>query len=158
MLLYQEKEIVILCEDPANPDYAIIRILDDKVNCFTVLKSDIVKKETNELQQDGIIGWNLEKRDLLVDLPSQQDFIENNESISDLAKLKLDSLDAIDEANFNDLMNSLKRANDSIRPESPLREMIVEFLTLKVFDEKRSKRDKSYLEFYILPDEKRKDL
>ena len=113
--------------------------------------------ETNELQQDGIIGWNLEKRDLLVDLPSQQDFIENNESISDLAKLKLDSLDAIDEANFNDLMNSLKRANDSIRPESPLREMIVEFLTLKVFDEKRSKRDKSYLEFYILPEEKRKD-
>lgn len=113
--------------------------------------------ETNELQQDGIIGWNLEKRDLLVELPSQQDFIENNESISDLAKLKLDSLDAIDEANFNDLMNSLKRANDSIRPESPLREMIVEFLTLKVFDEKRSKRDKSFLEFYILPDEKRKD-
>ncbi len=113
--------------------------------------------ETNELQQDGIIGWNLEKRDLLVDLPSQQDFIENNESISDLAKLKLDSLDAIDEANFNDLMNSLKRANDSIRPESPLREMIVEFLTLKVFDEKRSKRDKSFLEFYILPGEKRKD-
>lgn len=113
--------------------------------------------ETNELQQDGIIGWNLEKRDLLVDLPSQKDFIENNESISDLAKLKLDSLDAIDEANFNDLMNSLKRANDSIRPESPLREMIVEFLTLKVFDEKRSKREKSYLEFYILPEEKRKD-
>lgn len=113
--------------------------------------------ETNELQQDGIIGWNIEKRDLLIELPSQQDFIENNESISDLAKLKLDSLDAIDEANFNDLMNSLKRANDSIRPESPLREMIVEFLTLKVFDEKRSKRDKSYLEFYILPEEKRKD-
>lgn len=113
--------------------------------------------ETNELQQDGIIGWNLEKRDLLLDLPSQQDFIENNESISDLAKLKLDSLDAIDEANFNNLMNSLKRANDSIRPESPLREMIVEFLTLKVFDEKRSKRDKSFLEFYILPSEKRKD-
>ena len=113
--------------------------------------------ETNELQQDGIIGWNLEKRDLLIELPSQQDFIENNESISDLAKLKLDSLDAIDEANFNDLMNSLKRANDSIRPESPLREMIVEFLTLKVFDEKRSKRDKTYLQFYIVSEEKRKD-
>jgi type I restriction enzyme M protein len=110
--------------------------------------------EANELQQDGIIGWNLGKRDLLIDLPSQQDFIENNVSISNLAKLKLDSLDAIDEANFNDLMNLLKRANDSIRPESPLREMIVEFLTLKVFDEKRSKRDKSYLQFYILPEEK----
>jgi type I restriction enzyme M protein len=113
--------------------------------------------EAKELQQDGIIGWNLEKRDLLVDLPSQQNFIENNESISDLAKLKLDSLDAIDEANFNDLMNSLKRVNDNIHPESPLREMIVEFLTLKVFDEKRSKRDKSFLNFYITPNEKTKD-
>ncbi|MFA5879217.1 MAG: N-6 DNA methylase [Candidatus Margulisiibacteriota bacterium] len=113
--------------------------------------------ETNELQQDGIIGWNLDKRDLLIDLPSQKDFIENNESISNLAKLKLDSLDAIDEVNFSDLMNALKRANDSIRPESPLRPLIVEFLTLKVFDEKRSKRDKSFLQFYILAEEKRKD-
>ena len=113
--------------------------------------------EQKEIQQDGIIGWNLENRDLLIELPSQQDFIENNESISNLKKLKLDSLDAIDEANFSDLMNALKRANDSIRPESPLRQLIVEFLTLKVFDEKRSKRDKSYLEFYILQEEKRKD-
>ncbi len=113
--------------------------------------------EQKEIQQDGIIGWNLENRDLLIELPSQQDFIENNESISNLKKLKLDSLDAIDEANFSDLMNALKRANDSIRPESPEMSLIVEFLTLKVFDEKRSKRDKTYLEFYILPEEKRKD-
>ena len=112
--------------------------------------------EANELQQDGIIGWNLDKRDYLIDLPSQKDFIENNESISNLAKLKLDSLDAIDEVNFSDLMNALKRANDSIRPESPLRPLIVEFLTIKVFDEKRSKRDKSFLQFYILPQEKKK--
>ena len=94
---------------------------------------------------------------MLIELPSQRDFIENNESISNLKKLKLDSLDAIDEANFSDLMNALKRANDSIRPESPKMSLIVEFLTLKVFDEKRSKRDKIYLEFYILPEEKRKD-
>ena len=113
--------------------------------------------EQKEIQQDGIIGWNLENRDLLIELPSQRDFIENNESISNLKMLKLDSLDAIDEANFSDLMNALKRANDSIRPESPKMSLIVEFLTLKVFDEKRSKRDKTYLEFYILPDEKRKD-
>lgn len=113
--------------------------------------------ESRELQQDGIIGWNLENRDLLIELPTQKDFIENNESISNLAKLKLDSLDAIDEGNFSDLMNSLKRANDSIRPESPLRPLIVEFLTLKVYDEKRSKRHNSYLDFYISKEEKRKD-
>ncbi len=113
--------------------------------------------EEKELQMDGMIGWNLDNRDLLIELPSQQDFINNNESISNLEKLKLDCLDAIDEANFSDLMNTLKRANDSIRPESPLRPLIVEFLTLKVFDEKRSKRHGTYLDFYILPEEKRKD-
>ena len=110
--------------------------------------------EEREIQQDGIIGWNLDNRDLLIDLPSQQNFIENNESISDLTKLKLESLDAIDEANFSDLINSLKRAKDSIKPESPEHPLIVEFLTLKVFDEKRSKRDNSFLKFYIEPKEK----
>lgn len=111
--------------------------------------------ENRELQQDGISGWNLSDRDPLVDLPSQKDLIENNESISDLTKLKLDSLDAIDEVNFSDLMNNLKRANDSIRPESPQHPLIVEFLTLKVFDEKRSKRDNSFLKFYIIKEEKK---
>ncbi len=113
--------------------------------------------ENNELQQDGINGWNLSKRDLLIDLPSQKDLIENNESISDLTKLKLDSLDAIDEVNFTDLMNSLKRANDSIQPASSEQELIIEFLTLKVFDEKRSKRENCYLDFYIEENEIRKD-
>lgn len=113
--------------------------------------------EYNEISQDGIVGWNLGKRDLLIDLPSQNDFIQNNESISDLSKLKLDSIDAIDESNFTDLMEMLKRANDSIRPDLPERDLIVEFLTLKVFDEKRSKRDNRTLDFYILEEEKRKD-
>jgi putative type I restriction-modification system, M subunit len=113
--------------------------------------------EYNEISQDGIVGWNLGKRDLLIDLPSQNDFIENNESISDLSKLKLDNIDAIDESNFTDLMETLKRANESIGPDLPERDLIVEFLTLKVFDEKRSKRDGSTLKFYILPEEKRKD-
>jgi len=110
--------------------------------------------EEREIQQDGIIGLNLDNRDPLIDLPSQKNFIENNQSISDLTKLKLDSLDAIDEANFSDLINNLKRAKDSIKPESPEHPLIVEFLTLKVFDEKRSKRDNSFLKFYITLEEK----
>lgn len=110
--------------------------------------------EERELQQDGLSSLNLNNRDLLIDLPSQKDLIENNESISNLAKLRLDCLDAIDEINFSDLINNLKRANDSIKPESPLHPLIVEFLTLKVFDEKRSKRDNSFLKFYITPQEK----
>lgn len=111
--------------------------------------------ELKELQQDGLHSLNLEKRDLLVELPSQEDFIINNESISNLEKLNLDSLDAIDETTFSDLMNVLKRANDRIKPKNEVRPLIVEFLTLKVFDEKRSKKDKSFLKFYILEKEKK---
>lgn len=111
--------------------------------------------EAKELQQDGLHSLNLEKRDLLVELPSQEDFIINNESISNLEKLNLDSLDAIDETTFSDLMNVLKRANDRIKPKNEVRPLIVEFLTLKVFDEKRSKKNKSFLNFYILDNEKK---
>lgn len=110
--------------------------------------------ESKELHSDGINGLNLDKRDIVIDLPSQKDFIENNESISDLSKLKLDSLDAIDEENFKDFMSMLKRENDKIHPKNPVQSLIVEFLTLKVFDEKRSKRNKVFLQFYILPEEK----
>jgi hypothetical protein len=91
----------------------------------------------------------LQNRDLFSELPSQKDFIENNESISDVKKLKTDNLDAIDESNFKDVMNLLARANDKIKPKNNERDLIVEFLTLKVFDEKRSKKDDKCLEFFI---------
>ena len=91
----------------------------------------------------------MQNRDLFSELPSQKDFIENNESISDVKKLKTDNLDAIDESNFKDVMNLLARANDKIRPKNNERDLIVEFLTLKVFDEKRSKKDDKFLKFFI---------
>ncbi|MCK5449961.1 SAM-dependent DNA methyltransferase [Candidatus Pacearchaeota archaeon] len=113
--------------------------------------------EDKELREEGLHDINVQNRDQLINLPSQRDFIENNESISNLEKLKFDSLDVIDESTFTETMNILKRENDRIRPKSPVRSLIVEFLTLKVFDEKRSKKDKSNLQFYILPSEKRSD-
>jgi len=113
--------------------------------------------ELMELSFDGLRSWNISRRDLLIDLPSQKEFTENNESISNLEKLKLESLDAIDEENFSELMNTLKRADDKIKPKSSVGDLIVEFLTLKIFDEKRSKKNKEYLKFYIDPSEKKKD-
>jgi type I restriction enzyme M protein len=113
--------------------------------------------EDKEITQDGLSSWNVHIRDSFSDLPSQKDFIQNNESISDLTKLTLNSLDAIDETNFSDFINSLKRANDRIRPKTAANNLIVEFLTLKVFDEKRSKQSGHTLQFYILPEEKRRD-
>ena len=93
----------------------------------------------------------------MLDFPTYQDFENNNKSISDVTKLTTNALDAIDEAAFEDFLAELKRIADKEKPKHSERDLIVEFLTLKVFDEKRSKRDKSNLKFYIEPTEKKSD-
>lgn len=113
--------------------------------------------EELELSGAGLINLNYDQRDTLIDLPAYDDLIKNNESISDLTKLRTDALEAIDEENFKDFIAQLKRDADRTKPKHSERDLIVEFLTLKVFDEKRSKRDKKYLSFYILPTEKKSD-
>ncbi len=113
--------------------------------------------ESIELSGSGIINLNFDKRDFLIDFPSYEDFRINNESISDVTKLTTDALDAIDESAFEDFLAELKRVADSVKPKHSERDLIVEFLTLKVFDEKRSKREKSNLKFYIEKKEKKKD-
>jgi type I restriction enzyme M protein len=113
--------------------------------------------ESIELSGSGIINLNYDKRDNLLDFPTYQDFENNNKSISDVTKLTTNALDAIDESAFEDFLSELKRIADKEKPKHSERDLIVEFLTLKVFDEKRSKRDKSNLKFYIEPTEKKSD-
>ncbi|MCQ6281604.1 class I SAM-dependent DNA methyltransferase [Bacillus sp. EB600] len=113
--------------------------------------------EEKELHRVGLNSLNFQHRDTYLELPNYHQFIENNKSISEPEKLKLDYLDSIDETNFTDLMNEMKRANDSVRPKTPVNNLIVEFLTLKVFDEKRSKEKGQFLSFYIKSEEKRSD-
>jgi len=113
--------------------------------------------ESIELSGSGIINLNYDKRDSLLDFPTYQDFENNNKSISDVTKLTTNALDAIDESAFEDFLAELKRIADKEKPKHSERDLIVEFLTLKVFDEKRSKRDKSNLKFYIEPTEKKSD-
>ncbi len=113
--------------------------------------------EILEKSSGGIQNLNFDTRDLLNDIPSFEDFKNNNESISNLEKLTINSLEAIDETNFERFMSLLKKDADRIKPKHEVRDLIVEFLTLKVFDEKRSKRDKTNLKFYIKPNEIKKD-
>lgn len=109
--------------------------------------------DEKELHSNWINWLQLQNRDSLSELPWQQDFIDNNESISDVTKLKTDNLDAIDEENFKEVLNTLKRENDKIKPKTDVNNLIVEFLTLKVFDEKRSKNENCFTEFYVLDSE-----
>ncbi len=134
---------------------------DDKIDIliFKKIGNSPLRRfdESSELSGSGIINLNFDKRDYLIDFPSYRDFKLNNESISDVTKLTTDALDAIDESAFEDFLADLKRVADSVKPKHSERDLIVEFLTLKVFDEKRSKRDKSNLKFYIKKDEKKSD-
>ena len=112
--------------------------------------------EVLEKSSGGIQNLNFDTRDLLNEIPSFEDFKNNKESISNLEKLTINSLEAIDETNFERFMSLLKKDADRIKPKHEVRDLIVEFLTLKVFDEKRSKRDRTNLKFYIKPNEVKK--
>lgn len=156
-----ENQLHSMMEKNTSKDRIFGIYFDDKDEIIVLKKlgnSDLRRfYEDKELQEEGLQDINVQNRDLLINLPSQKKFIENNESISNLAKLSFDSLDVIDESTFSEIMGVLKRENDKIRPKSPVKSLIVEFLTLKVFDEKRSKKNNSNLKFYILQNEKRSD-
>ena len=113
--------------------------------------------ESVELSGSGLVNLNYDKRDFILDFPTYKNFEDNNRSISDVTKLTTSALDAIDEVAFEEFLAELKRIADREKPKHSERDLIVEFLTLKVFDEKRSKRDKSNLKFYIGEKEKKLD-
>ena len=72
----------------------------------------------------------------------------SNKNILDLTKLTLDLLEVIDRKMISELFElwHIYRKSDLIR-------LVIEFLTLKVFDENRNKDKNQTLEFYILPSE-----
>ncbi|MDR0423053.1 MAG: N-6 DNA methylase [Rickettsiales bacterium] len=78
------------------------------------------------------------------DIPSYKDLLENINSANTPIKLKFEYLDAINENNFKDLLAMLNRAKDKLHPNKPVQDLIVEFLTLKVYDEKQTISDKNY--------------
>ncbi len=132
---------------------------EDDILIFKKFGNSPIRRFNENLERSsgGITNLNFDKRDLLNEIPSFEDFKNNNESISNLEKLTIDSLEAIDETNFEKFMSVLSKDADRIRPKHEERDLIVEFLTLKVFDEKRSKRDKTNLLFYIKSSEIKKD-
>ena len=96
---------------------------------------------------------NLSLRDPLKELPSYKDLYDNVVTLSNKSNLHFPDLDPISEDSFPEVLNTLKRQKDQIRPKFEIRDLIVEFLTLKIYDEKTSKANKSSLKFYILPSE-----
>ncbi len=102
---------------------------------------------------DGLLKLNLNNRDALIDLPNFKFFLGNIRATEDVSKLNFKTNQPIDEDIFRNLLEVINRMQDKLNV-SHLQDLIVEFLTLKVSDEKEVKRrKKKYFDFYIKSDE-----
>ena len=102
---------------------------------------------------EGIEKLNLSNRDNLNDLPDFTKFLQNITASDDVSKLNFNTNQPIDEDSFSELFEVINRMQDRLNV-SQVQNLIVEFLTLKVSDEKDVKKgNKESFEFYIKPDE-----
>ncbi len=96
----------------------------------------------------------INNRDVISNLPSFNDFLDDVKKLEKVWDLRFDDLEAIDQDTFKDLMKVINRLQDDLRINVP-QNLIVEFLTLKVFDEKNIKRHGWTSRYYVLDSEKK---
>ncbi len=106
-------------------------------------------KRYNKIKIKEDDEYNLDNRDSIEELPSFEDFIENIERFKDKSQMRIDDLEPIDQDTFVDLLEPLNRAKDRIGVSLDIHSLIVEFLTYKVYDEKKAKKTNACLRFYI---------
>ncbi len=105
---------------------------------------------------DGIEKLNLTNRDELISLPTFDQFRDNLTATEDVSKLNFCTNQPIDEDSFSDLLEVINRLQDRLNV-SHLQDLIVEFITLKVADEKEVRKNKKhFFEFYVKYEEKNK--
>ena len=103
---------------------------------------------------EGAVKLNLGNRDSISDLPTFKAFFDNLQATEDVSKLNFDTNQPIDEDSFTDLLSFINRQQDRLNLSRNVQDLIVEFLTLKVADEKEIKKGKKkYFDFYIKPEE-----
>lgn len=141
-------------EYEGNPDNEINFIFgvyfDDQQDILIFKKENnhpLKRYNKNKIREDDT--YNIYNRDYIEELPSFEDFIRNTERFKDKSQLLLEDLEPIDQYTFDELIEPLNRAKDKIGVSLDIHSLIVEFLTYKVFDEKKAKKDNSYLKFYI---------
>ena len=101
----------------------------------------------------GLNSWNLSLRDQLSQLPSYEELIKASETYSNLSNQFVIHMEPMDQNAFGEVVQSLIIEADKIHPDGNVKELIVEFLTIKIFDEKRSIELNRHVDFYIENDE-----
>jgi len=137
--------------DPDNEINFIFGVYFDEQQDILILKKEnnhpLKRYNKDKIREDDT--YNVFNRDFVEDLPSFEDFMNNIERFKDKSQLLLEDLEPIDQYTFDELIEPLNRAKDKIGVSLDIHSLIVEFLTYKVFDEKKAKKDSSFLKFYI---------
>ena len=172
------KEMLIIWEAKENPtkiESAVTKQMAEAMNSYIGEQiygiyfdnlNDILlfrKEGTNPIKRynpekiidgEGVAKLNLGNRDTLNDLPSFKIFYENLRATEDVSILNFSTNQPIDEDSFTDLLSFINRQQDKLNLSRNVQDLIVEFLTLKVADEKEvKKKKKDFFEFYIKPEE-----
>lgn len=101
----------------------------------------------------GLNSWNISFRDQLSQLPTYKELVKALETYSDLSNQHVAHMEPMDQKAFGEVIQMLIREADRIHPDGNVKELIVEFLTIKIFDEKRSIELNRTVDFYIEPSE-----
>lgn len=97
----------------------------------------------------GLNSWNLSTRDKLDSLPTFTELVEEITNYSNLSHQKVKHMEPIDQKAFSEIVQELIRQADKIHPDGDVKSLIVEFLTIKIFDEKQSLEYDRNVQFYI---------
>lgn len=130
-------------------DNEIDLLIFSKEGTHSINRYNISKRINGE----GIEKLNLTNRDDINSLPTFEEFRERIYLTENLKKLNFETNQPITEDNFSDILKDFNRMQDSLNI-SHAQDLIVEFLMLKVTDEKMVLNgEKKYFEFYITEDE-----
>lgn len=137
--------------NPENEINFVFGVYFDEHRDVVVFKKEnnhpIKRYNKDKIKNDD--NYNLGNRDSIEDIPSFSDLMGSVERFKDKSQLLISDLEPIDQDAFVDLLEPLNRAKDRIGVSLDIHSLIVEFLTYKVYDEKKSKKNNSFLMFYI---------
>jgi type I restriction enzyme M protein len=106
------------------------------------------------LNIDGFERLNVGNRDNLYDFPSFSILFDDINLINRVDTLNFKTNQPIDEESFKNMIEFTNQKQDKLSLSRNVQDLIVEFLTLKVFDEKEVKKSTSpYFNFYVKDDE-----
>lgn len=135
-----------------------LKLLNDKIETLFIRYSDSYNIKGNNSKTKEL---SLHLTDPYLTIPSFQDFLNiENQGEIDFSKrtvLDLDIISGVHSVQINDLMSNILKTMDKVGMVNQRGfEILIQILSLKIFDEKRNEKiPNRYLDFYILENEKK---